>query len=108
MGVTVDALVLSGGLSQGAVFQQTIADATGIPAMICASKEQSALGAALMALAGCKKTSIQDVGLQAVKVAGVIKPVPRDVAVLEERYRVYRALYPRLKEVFRAQTDPII
>lgn len=102
LGVTVDALVLSGGVSHSPLFQRTIADVSGVPALVSDSEEHSALGAALLALAGCGGQDIRDVATSAAGVKNVVEPISGNVVVLEKRYQVFRDLYARLKETFRA------
>lgn len=102
LGVTVDSLVLSGGVSHSLLFQQTIADVSGVPALIVDSEEQSALGAALLALAGCNDYDIRSVATRAARTKNVVEPISLNASILEERYHVFRALYTHLRGMFRS------
>jgi len=54
----------------------------------------------LAAVACGEYASVEDAAAELVKVVGTVAPEPELAARYEERYQVFRMLYPALKDVF--------
>ncbi|MDT3766822.1 FGGY-family carbohydrate kinase [Gleimia hominis] len=102
-GVTLRGLRAMGGGTRSALWRQIMADCTGLPVRVCAEEEISALGAAVLAMAGVHAFGDGDVANAAKQMARYGDTVEPDLK-LHERYQeiasVQRELYPKLKDTF--------
>ncbi len=96
----VDEIRASGGGASSPVWLQIIADIAGVPVHTVSTSEGAALGAAMLAGVGAGGfTDVSEAAAAAVRLGPVTEPGP-DVDAYGEMYRVYRALYPALRESF--------
>ena len=64
-------------------------------------EEGPALGGAMLAAVTCGEyASVEEAAAKIVKVKEVIHPQPELVAKYEERYQIFKQIYPALKPVF--------
>ena len=96
----LEALKVTGGLSGGKVWVQTIADVTGMPVQTYKVKEGSPLGCAICAATGINEyQSLQEAAKNMVKVEAVVKP---DAEIHESYvgyYDRWRSLYDKITEL---------
>jgi xylulokinase len=103
LGVAADRGRASGGGARGRLWLEIVASVLGLPLELTAVEEGSAFGAALLAgVAGGVFTDAHDAVTRCVRVRETVEPNPAWVAVYEELYSRYRALYPAL-EPFEAR-----
>jgi xylulokinase len=94
---------LSGGGAKSPLWHQLFADIFNIRVTTLESQEGSAFGAALLAAIGTGLFADAKQACQvAVREVDAKQPIGDSVSFYEERYRVYRALYPALKPAFEA------
>jgi xylulokinase len=101
LGVGPDRLIAGGGGAQSLLWRQIQADVLGLPVVTVNIKEKSATGAAMLAGIGIGIfPSFEDACRRVVSFGEAIQPVPAHTARYEQSYRLYRSLYPKLKESF--------
>jgi xylulokinase len=100
LGVPVTSVRASGGGAQSPFWRQVLADVMNRRVVTLQSQEGSAYGAALLALVGTGEYgSVPEVCRAAVRETAEV--APRDAAVYDRAYKIYRSLYPALKPVYR-------
>ena len=102
-GVRITALRAMGGGTRSKLWRQIMADTAGVPITTCVEDEISALGAAVLAMAGIEAHDGHDVAVSAKAMAHFGDTTEPDVS-LHEQYKdvaeVQHRLYPHLQEVF--------
>ncbi len=96
----------SGGGARSGLWRQILADVLGVELALVNTTEGAAYGAALLAAvgAGCYP-SVEQACRAVIQVTGRTTPDPAAVARYADLYPRYQALYPALKEEFRAIGD---
>lgn len=103
MGVQIDDMKACGGGGTSPLWRQMLADTFGCPVRTLQSKEGPALGVAILAGVGTGAFKSVEEGCEAlVKVKEEQKPIAENVPKYEAVYKVYRSLYPALKEEYKA------
>jgi xylulokinase len=101
MGLPLEEIRVVGGGARSALWRQIKADVTGLPVSITNTVETTALGAGILALAGSGLVSTLD---EAAKLTTYVvetrQPDPKNHALYEEYYQLYRATYFSLLPVF--------
>jgi xylulokinase len=101
LGIPVDRIRVGGGGARSALWRQIQADTYGHAVETVAAEEGAAYGAALLAGVGAGVWPSVDQACEAVvTTATVTPPNAPDVRTMNERYEVYRRIYPALKQVF--------
>ncbi len=101
--VPIEEIRITGGGARSAVWRQIIADVFQKPLVGLAVDEGPALGAALLAGAGCGAfPSVTDACRKRVRTAGVTEPNRANADVYAHGHERFRMLYPSLKEDFAA------
>lgn len=102
LGCGVKSVRLSGGGAKSAMWKQLFADVFGTPVAVLESQEGSAYGAALLAMTGTGAFgSVVEACAATVREVENIPP-GADSAFYQRAHGVYQALYPALRESFRA------
>jgi xylulokinase len=102
LGVPVKSVRASGGGAQSPFWRQTLASIFGKRVVTLETQEGSAYGAALLALAGTGEySSVPEVCKVAIRETDSVDPCPADAAFYQSAYKVYGALYPALKPIYR-------
>jgi len=100
MNVPVETIRLGGGGARAPLWRQIQADVYGHGVEVLAAEEGAAHGAALLAGVGSGVWStVAEACAQTVRVAARIEAEPRAAALLNSRYRAFRALYPALRGI---------
>jgi xylulokinase len=99
-GVAIAALHAVGGGARSPLWLQLKADICGLPLRVPRVTEAACLGAALLAgtVAGVYSNLVEAVAVT-VSYAREVMPEPQSNARYEERYQLYRELYPRLADL---------
>jgi xylulokinase len=98
--IPVKAIRLGGGGARGTLWRQIQADAYGQPVDLLEAEEGGAFGAALLAGTGVGVwPDVEAACAATVRVAETIAPV--NAAAMAEAYKLYRRVYPALKEISR-------
>ncbi len=103
LGARPESVRLSGGGGKSPFWHQLFADIFGTRVSTLATQEGSAYGAALLALVGTGEyASAAEVCAEAVHEVAVKEPQAEQAGFYEERYEIYRSLYPALRAAFQA------
>ncbi|OOC64546.1 FGGY-family carbohydrate kinase [Brucella intermedia] len=93
-------ITVGGGASASPLWLQIHADTAALPVCVPQSRDAPSVGAAVLAAHGAGHFATIDEGIAAmVKPGKRIEPRPREMALYNEIYQQYRALYPALKAV---------
>ncbi|HEX8634240.1 MAG TPA: xylulokinase [Pyrinomonadaceae bacterium] len=100
MEVPVRAIKLGGGGARSSLWRQIQADVYGQTVELPAAEEGAAYGAALLAgVGGGAWSTVDEACAATVRVRARIEPDAASARMMNERYRVYRAVYPALRDV---------
>ena len=101
MDIPVSAMTACGGGGSSALWRQMLADTFCCPIYTSDSREGPALGAAILAMVGTGLySSVPDACRTVVHTSQTCTPNREAVPVYEKYYRLYRSIYPQLKERF--------
>ncbi|MFB2553134.1 FGGY-family carbohydrate kinase [Ensifer soli] len=93
-------ITVGGGASASDLWLQIHADTAGLPVCVPASRDAPSVGSAVLAAHGAGHFATIDEGIEAMVRPGKrIEPRPREMALYNEIYEQYLALYPALKAV---------
>ncbi len=96
-------IIVGGGASASQLWLQIHADTAGLPVRVPESTDSPSIGSAVLAAHGAGRFASIDEGIAAMVRAGArIEPRPREMAMYEEIFQRYVALYPALKEVLKS------
>jgi len=100
LGIPVKSIRLGGGGARGSLWRQIQADVYGQPVELLGAEEGGAFGAALLAGTGVGAwPDVESACAATVRVSETI--APRDAAVMKEAYKLYRRIYPALRQIAR-------
>ncbi len=100
-GITVKRTKLCGGGAKNPLWRKIAANILRLPVDIPATEEGPAYGAAILAMTGCGEyKDVKAAAAACVSVKETVMPDPRLVQAYEERYGIFKQLYPALKNVF--------
>ena len=92
---------ICGGGAKSPLWRRILADVLGLELDLLAAEEGPALGGAMLAAVGCGAyPGVAAAAEQIVRTVGSVEPEPELVRRYEERYQVWREVYPRLKELY--------
>ncbi|MBR1773738.1 MAG: xylulokinase [Eubacterium sp.] len=101
LGVDIQVSNICGGGAKSPLWRKIIANIMNIKLEIQANDEGPALGGAILAAVGCGKyKDVKEAAEQLVKVVDVVEPDPELVAKYEEKYQVFKKLYPTVKGLY--------
>ncbi len=106
LGAMPRAGILAGGGARNPLWRRMVADIFGLPVRPLQTADQSATGAALLAGAGLGWFDPVDAARQWAVLGPVEVPDPERSARYRTLGAVYRALYPRLRDLFPALAEP--
>ncbi len=99
-GVTFDEIRFIGGASKSSNWAQVKANILQSPLLTMKIKECGCLGTALLAGVACGfYASIEEAVETAVKVEQIYTPNQKHVSLYEDKYQIYKTIYPILKEL---------
>lgn len=100
IGVPVNDIRLGGGGALSPLWRQIQADVYAMPVSQLVAEQGAAHGAAVLAGVGAGLwPSVDDACAQFVRIASVVEPVKHSSDKLQQQYRLYRAIYPALKQI---------
>jgi xylulokinase len=103
LGMPLGTVICLGGGARSRLWRQIQADVYGVPVVKLSSEEHSSFGAGLVAgVASGVYRDIREAARGKVRTAEVVPPVEEHRAMYERQYTIYRALYPALRETFKA------
>jgi len=102
-GVRIDAVYLTGGGARSPLWRQIVADVLGLPLTVAQEREGPAFGAALLAAVGTGHyASLAEASAATLTSVATATPDPARQRAYAAAYAEFRALYPPLRERFRA------
>jgi xylulokinase len=101
MNVPVETIRLGGGGARSDLWRQIQADVYGRSVEIVEAEEGAAYGTALLAGVGCGLwKSVDDACVDMVRIRERVEPDSATINLMNERYKVYRKIYPALQHLF--------
>lgn len=101
LGLHLERTKICGGGAKSPLWCRIMANVLDMKVDLLAVEEGPALGGAMLAAVGCGAyASVEEAAAAIVSVAKTIEPEPELVAKYEERYQVFRQIYPALKGIF--------
>jgi len=106
IGVPAQRIRLGGGGARSPLWRQIQADVYAHEVETLVAEEGAAYGAAILAGVGARYWASVDQACDAVvRVASRIEPDPQRSALLQNGYRVYRRIYPALRQIFEGSRN---
>ncbi len=100
-GVDVKTSMLCGGGAKSRLWRKILASVLDMELTVPATEQGPGYGGAILAAVSCGEfASVEEAAEEWVRIREAILPDTGLAALYEERYRVYKKLYPALKEVF--------
>lgn len=101
MDLPINKIRVSGGGGKSKLWKQILADVFNTEIISINSTEGPAYGAAILASVGCGSfTNVNEACRKIIREVEVIAP-SKDVELYDERYQIFKKLYPALKEIFK-------
>ncbi len=101
LGVKIDSVRATGGGAKSPLWRKLIANIMNVNVEIMNSEEGPGYGGAILAAVGCGVyKDVYEAAKQIIKVKETLSPDPELVKKYEERYKVWRKIYPALKPVY--------
>lgn len=102
LGIDVKKVRLTGGGAKSKLWRNIIANIFNTDVEIINCEEGPAFGAAILAMTGDKAfKSVEEAAKNLIQVVETISPSAELVELYNERYEIYKKLYPSLKECFK-------
>ncbi len=106
LGVAVASVRASGGGARSPFWRQILADVFGKRVASLESQEGSAYGAALLAAVGTGEfASVPEICRAVIRERESLTPRPREAALYIEAHKIYRALYPALRNIYERMNN---
>ena len=103
LGIQISSSRLCGGGAKSELWQKIMANVLNIDIELLCAEEGPGLGAAILAAVACGEyPSVGEAAKSIVKTSKTIRPTPEIAAAYEKRYRLFRRLYPALKNAGEA------
>jgi len=100
IGVPINDIRLGGGGARAPLWRQIQADAYAQPVSLLAAEEGCAYGGAVLAGVGAGLwPSVDEACAEIVRIASVVNPIKQSSDKLQQQYKIYRAIYPALKQI---------
>jgi len=102
MGVKPQSMLLTGGGAKSSFWRQILSDVFNCPVQTIKSAEGPALGVAILAGVGAGLyPSVEEACERLVQPASVFSPDPVNAALYDKYHRLFRKLYPALKDSYK-------
>ena len=100
-GLNIISTNICGGGARSAIWKNIIANVLNADVCSLATEQGPAYGAAILAMTGAGEyKSIDDAVNNTVSVTSVVSPSPEIAGLYDKKYKVFRSLYPALKDIF--------
>lgn len=102
LGIDVERTKMCGGGAKSPLWRKILANILNLKVDILAVEEGPALGGAMLAAVGCGVySSVEEIAEKIVKVTETVEPDLEIVALYDKRYRVFKSIYPSVKDLFQ-------
>ena len=93
---------MCGGGAKSPLWRKILANVLNLKVDILEVEEGPALGGAMLAAVGCGLySSVEEIAQKVVKIKETVDPDPEIVELYNQRYEVFKKLYPSLKGFFK-------
>ncbi len=100
-GIKIDRSKICGGGAKSQLWQKIIAAVMNLKLDILENEEGPGLGGAILAAVGCGEyASVEEACDKLVKVKTTVEPDPELVTKYQEKYEIFKKLYPTVKDIF--------
>lgn len=101
LGIDIKRTTICGGGAKSSLWKQIMANVLNLEVDIIESEEGPGYGGAILAAVGCGEyESVEAASKELVKIIDTVKPDPELVLKYEDRYQVFRQIYPGLKFIY--------
>lgn len=101
LGINIEKTKICGGGAKSAVWKKIVANVLGIAVEVPMVEEGPSMGGAMMAAVACGEyESVEACAEQIVKIKETVLPEEELTQKYNERYNVFKQLYPALKDIF--------
>jgi len=101
LGVNIQRVKITGGGSKSDVWAQMIADIFNVEVIKIATEEGPALGAAILAMVGCKEyINVEEACKKIVKLSNVFYPKYQNSKLYDSKYSNFVKIYPQIKALY--------
>lgn len=101
LGIDIKRTTICGGGAKSLLWRKIMANVLNLEVDIIESEEGPGYGGAILAAVGCGEyDSVEEAAKKLVKVVDTVKPDPELAAKYEERYKIFRQIYPKLKSLY--------
>ena len=106
LGISLSSTRICGGGAKSPLWKQMVANILNLQVETVRIEEGPAYGAAILAAVGCGEyATVEEAAARLVQPGEVISPEPELVAAYENRYQLFRKLYPALAPVFAKMAE---
>lgn len=101
LGIDIKRTTICGGGAKSSLWKQIMANVLNLEVDIIENEEGPGYGGAILAAVGCGEyESVEAASKELVKITDTVKPDPELVLKYEERYQIFRQIYPGLKFIY--------
>lgn len=101
LGIDIKKTTICGGGAKSLLWRKIMANVLNLEVDIIESEEGPGYGGAILAAVGCGEyDSVEEAAKKLVKVVDTVKPDSELVKKYEERYKIFRQIYPNLKFLY--------
>ena len=101
LGIAIPTTKICGGGSKSQRWKTIFANVLGIPMELVKTEQGPGFGGAMLAMVGCGKyDSVQAAADSLVEVADVVQPDPELTERYEQKYQLFKKIYPACRELF--------
>ena len=101
LGIKVERTKMCGGGAKSPLWRRILANVLNLKVDILEAEEGPALGGAMLAAVGCGVySSVEEIAQKLVKVKETVEPDPEIVDLYNQRYEIFKSIYPTLKGLF--------
>ena len=101
LGIKIERTKICGGGAKSPLWKKMIANILNIKVDVIESEEGPALGGAMLAAVACGEyASVEDAAAKIVKIIDTVEPTPEIAARYEEKYQLFKEIYPTCKPIF--------
>lgn len=102
LGIKIDRTKICGGGAKSPLWKKMIANILGVKVDVLENEEGPSMGGAMLAAVACGEYADVEAAAKAiVRVSGTVEPDPELTAKYEERYQIFKQLYPICKDAFK-------
>ncbi|MFA9465366.1 MAG: xylulokinase [Velocimicrobium sp.] len=102
LGLDIKTTRICGGGAKSPLWIKMMANILNMRVELIESEEGPALGGAILAAVGCGEyKTVEEASEKIVKVVKTIEPVPELVKAYEDKYQIFRQIYPAVKPIFQ-------